>query len=65
MPEDSARKTYLGDGVYAEFDGFQVWIWTSDGLRESPRIALDPDVIEALGKFCLRCADLADPKEVN
>lgn len=40
--------TYLGDGVYACCDGFQIWIWTSNGISESPRIALEPQVLAAL-----------------
>ena len=50
-------ETYLGDGVYASFDGFQVWVWTSNGLRESERIALEPGVLEALNRFNTRCQE--------
>jgi len=41
------RETYLGDGVYARFDGWQVWL-------RAPReggdhvIALEPEVYRAL-----------------
>ncbi len=44
-------KRYLGDGVYAEFDGFQMWIWTSNGERESERIAIEPQTMQALSEF--------------
>ena len=27
------NQTYLGDGVYAEFDGYQIWVWTSNGIE--------------------------------
>ncbi len=50
-------KAYLGDGVYASFDGYQVWIWTSNGLRLSERIALEPSVLEALNRFNTRCQE--------
>jgi len=36
--------TYLGDGVYAGFDGFQVWLSTQDGSE----IALEPEVFKAV-----------------
>lgn len=41
---------YLGDGVYASFDGYQIWL-------RAPRpggdhtIALEPDVFEALLQY--------------
>ena len=44
-------KEYLGDGVYAQFDGYQTWIWTSNGIEESPKIALEPGVLFALNRF--------------
>jgi hypothetical protein len=51
-------KTYLGDGVYAEFDGFHTWVWTSDGIRNSERIAFEPCVMEQLIAFAKRVGGL-------
>ena len=34
---------YMGDGVYAYFDGYQVWIYTHDGMMTKARIALPND----------------------
>jgi len=42
---------YLGDGVYANFDGYHVWIWTSDGYRQSEPIALESAVFYSLENF--------------
>lgn len=42
---------YLGDGVYAKFDGYMIWIWTSDGVHESEKIAIEPFVFKALIEF--------------
>lgn len=41
------QETYLGDGVYAEFDGYHIWLKTNreDGQH---RIALEPSVFVAL-----------------
>lgn len=41
-------KRYLGDGVYAGFDGYHIWIWTSDGITESKKIAIESDVFNNL-----------------
>ena len=49
------KKEYLGDGVYAGFDGYQVWIWTSDGEADSQMIALEPEVLLQLIQFNKRC----------
>jgi hypothetical protein len=38
------KETYIGDGVYAGFDGYQVWIWTQEGSK----IALEKDVMISL-----------------
>ena len=59
MPEqnldpDVRREVYLGDGVYAQFDGYHVWVWTSDGLHPGDKIALDPSVLKALIEFAGR-----------
>ena len=40
-------KTYLGDGVYASFDGFNVWL-TIEPDSFSASIALEPAVFDAL-----------------
>lgn len=37
---------YLGDAVYASFDGYLIWLTTFDGNDQ--RIALEPEVFRAL-----------------
>ena len=54
-------KTYLGDGVYVGFDGYQIWLITSDGLGETNRIALDPDTYEALLAYVARLKRATEP----
>ncbi len=43
-------KQYLGDSVYADYDGFQIWLTTENGLPTDPSnaIALEPSVFSAL-----------------
>lgn len=44
------RKEYLGDGVYASFDGYQVWLHV--GHHEAPPVvALEPAVIASLNRY--------------
>jgi len=43
------NETYLGDAVYASFDGYQIWLRTGDG--NDNRIALEPPVLEALIRY--------------
>jgi len=50
MPEE----TYLGDAVYASFDGYQIWLRTGDGNNN--RIALEPSVMRALVDYAQKIA---------
>lgn len=47
-------KHYLGDGAYVHHDGFAVWITTSNGLRTTNAICLEPEVLEALLEYVER-----------
>jgi hypothetical protein len=53
---------YLGDGVYASFDGYQVWL---DTRAQSPvnRIALEPSVLLELDQFRQAVEALRGPDE--
>jgi hypothetical protein len=52
MPKsDDKTLDYLGDGVYCSFDGYQTWIWTSNGERESEKIALEVQVLSKLIEY--------------
>lgn len=43
------RKTYLGDSVYAEFDGHEVTLTTENDINgPSNTIVLEPEVYAAL-----------------
>lgn len=52
--ESLKHKQYLGDAVYAGFDGYHVWIWLAESHEErSARdgIALEPSVLAALDRY--------------
>lgn len=42
--------TYLGDGVYASFDGYHIWLHVGDH-RNKAVVALEPAVIESLNRY--------------
>jgi hypothetical protein len=42
--------SYLGDGVYAIFDGYGVWLHANDHKDPTDKIYLEPEVFEALRK---------------
>ena len=46
-------KTYLGDSVYADFDGYAVVLTTENGYPDDPRnrIVLEPAVLRGLNDF--------------
>jgi hypothetical protein len=46
---EAEEEVYLGDAVYASFDGFQIWLRTGDGNNQ--RIALEAPVWEALVNY--------------
>jgi hypothetical protein len=46
------EKIYLGDGVYAEMDEFNsIILTTSNGIMDTNRIVLEPEVLDALNKY--------------
>ena len=47
-------ETYLGDGVYATFDG-QCITLDLRGQDDTTRIVLEPEVLEALIRFSKGC----------
>lgn len=44
-------KTYLGDGVYAAFDGYEITLTTENGIEVTNTIVLEPEVLSALYVF--------------
>ena len=42
---------YLGDAVYASFVGCQIWLHTTNGISITNKIALEPEVWDALMRF--------------
>lgn len=52
--ESRPLASYLGDGVYADYDGFYVVLTTEDGISVMNRICLEPEVLAALSRYVER-----------
>ena len=51
MYKNGYEVTYIGDGVYAYFDGWQVMIYTSNGIEDSEPIGLEDNTMIALIEY--------------
>jgi hypothetical protein len=59
MPVDVSPKppesvTYLGDGLYAQFDGYQFEVYASNGIAKTNRVFFDPDTLSAFLRYVHR-----------
>ena len=45
------RKIYLGDSVYAQFNGYEIILTTENGFGVSNTIVLEPEVMNNLLVF--------------
>jgi hypothetical protein len=61
LPECNAE-TYIGDGVYVSFDGWQVWL-RAPREEGDHRIALEPEVYQSLHQWLRRYPRLAGHME--
>lgn len=61
----SSFKTYLGDGAYAAWDGWNVTLTAEDGLRATDTIVLEPQVLDALFDFVMGLPGRTKPAGVR
>ena len=54
----SIEDEYLGDGVYASYDGYHIWL-DLRGQDKTTKIALEPSVMNALMKFTKKVVEAA------
>ncbi len=45
------RKVYLGDGAYAEFQGYEILVTTENGIKTTNTVVLDPAALRTLIEF--------------
>lgn len=50
----SPHKQYLGDGVYADFDGYALVLTTENGYETTNVVVLEPQVYESLLAYVTR-----------
>ena len=58
-------KEYLGDGVYAIFDGYGIWLHANDHKNPTDKVYLDPYVLETLNRFYKRCIDMPKKEKID
>ena len=46
---ETHQDVYLGDGVYASFDGYQIWLAVNHHTNK--QIAIEPNVMHALLRY--------------
>lgn len=49
--DDRRNSEHLGDGLYATFDGYQIWLFASDGENKSPPVALERGTYSNLRRY--------------
>ena len=45
------RKVYLGDGAYAEFDGYGSVLTAENGIEATDTVYFEPEVLKAFEMF--------------
>ncbi len=55
--------TYLGDGVYASYDGYQIWLAANH--HENTVIAIEPKVMRELLAYASRVWDTEERGETT
>ena len=55
MPDDESKFTYLGDGLYASFDGYQIELRANSMTMPTDKVFLEPSVMRSLIKYAERC----------
>jgi hypothetical protein len=61
LTQDIRQCEYLDDGVYAGYDGYSIWIWTSDGIHQRNHICLAPEMVAALASYANQLWPLLKP----
>lgn len=46
-----SERVYLGDGLYAEDDGFQIGVYANNGIADYSEVFFDPEVLDSFFIF--------------
>ena len=55
------QESYLGDGLYASFDGFSIWL-RAPRERGDHVVGLEPLILKSFIEYCIRVGMLKPPK---
>ena len=55
--------TYLGDGLYTEYDGFGIWLLANHHLHPTDKVYLEPAVYDNLTRFVKEMKEVTDATE--
>lgn len=58
-PTNPFEPTYLDDGLYASFDGYQIEVYAHNGYHKSASVFLEPAVYHALRAYGAKIWELA------
>lgn len=58
----SDREEYLGDGLYASFDGYQFKLRAPRGAHGDHEVYLEPEVFDAFVAFAKRITEAANER---
>ena len=59
---DRIFKEYLGDGAYVDYDGYQIWVTTSNGISTTNEIAFEPEVMKRLIAYWSKILEIRSKK---
>ena len=51
MAKESGYKQYIGDGAYADFDGYSVVLTTENGISVQNTVVLEPEILKRFERY--------------
>ena len=51
--------TYLGDGLYASYDGYQIRLYASNGIYATNEVFLEPAVLRSFEEYVRKLKGVA------
>jgi len=63
--KDAKNVDYLGDGVYADYDGYSITLMTGNHIYPDNTIVLEPQVLLAFTRYLKRMRDNGEKETEN
>lgn len=58
-------REYLGDGLYADFDGYQISLAASNGIVDTNVVYLEPEVLKKFNQYVTMIENLKKEHQKN